>query len=267
MWQTLANIESYRIPGKYQELKAMKADRNEKDIKEIIEDLHRTNPINIFYKEKYGLGQNRLFNVLKCFSEFYRKTTSYVQGMSYIVGCFLCYMEEEEAFWLIYSLMEGYNLKGLYMPGFPDIMKVYYKYMYFLKRNCEKIYNHFKKIIVLPNMYACRWFLTLFFDNNTNSEISIRIFDVYLLEREKTLYRFCIGLLKVNEERILACREFEEFLLTIRELEDSTNLDKWVSAAFSISITNKQLEEIDMKYNDLNKNDEIFEFLCKCTGE
>lgn len=46
VWQTLANIKSYQIPGKYQELKKLKINKDEKDVKDIIDDLHRTNPYN-----------------------------------------------------------------------------------------------------------------------------------------------------------------------------------------------------------------------------
>ena len=58
-----------------------------------------------------------MLNAYACFD----RKVGYAQGMAFIVGFFLMYMEEEEAFWLLVSLMQQqdslYRLRLLFGPG------------------------------------------------------------------------------------------------------------------------------------------------------
>lgn len=264
VWQTLANIEQYRIPGKYDELKKLPVDNTDKVIMEIYEDLHRTNPLSTFLKDEFGLGLSRLFNVLRCFSKYYC-STSYVQGMSYIAANLISYMEEESAFWMLYSLMENYNLKNLYKPNFPGMNKIYYKLLYFLKKNCEKVYNHLKNAEITPLTYSLERFLTLFFNNNSITDLVLRIFDSFLLEKEKTLHKFMIALFKINEEKIISASRFDDTMLVLNQMDSNINKETWINFAFSINITDETFKDLENKYNENkgNKNDEFIEFLMR----
>lgn len=226
----------------------------------IIRDLHRTNPQNTFYAEKNGVGQKGLFNILRCFSSYY-KETEYVQGMGFIAACFLTYMDEESVFWLLYTLMEKYKLKALYEHGFPGLDEKYYIFLSLMKKYLEKIYYHLKTLEIYPSMYAMNWFLTLFFSNNKIPETAIRIFDMYLLDKDKILYRFSLALLKANEERILSTKEFDKLLYLFKEIEE-TNIDIALPYAINLKISSRQIEDVQIKYKEsLIKSDEIIEFI------
>lgn len=262
VWQVLANVSNMKIPNKYKELMEIKVNRNEKDVQVILEDLPRTNPNSTFYKEKFGLGQTKLFNVLTCFSKYYKEVT-YVQGYSFIVASFLCYMDEEMAFWLFYTLMESYNLKYVYINDFENMDRIYYKFLSLMKKNNEKIYSHIKNLSIVPSMYCMKWFLSLFFHNNDTCEVALRLFDIFLFEGEETVYKFCLALLRINESRILALRDFDEMIQLLLTIEKTSNLQKWIDTAMKINVTNQYLEELDKKYTENvdNKNDEILEFI------
>lgn len=88
----------------------------------IIKDLDRTYPSCQLFTDKYGNGQRKLFKVLSCYS-LYNKEIGYVQGMSFIVALFLIYMDEESTFFMLDSVMNKYEMKGIYLPGFPDLKK------------------------------------------------------------------------------------------------------------------------------------------------
>ena len=112
--------------------------------KDIFKDLDRTFPNNTFFKQKRDLGQRSLFNVLSLFSR-YQKETGYVQGMGFISATFLNYMNEEDAFWMLVTIMEKYELKSIYRPGFPELPRSFYKFMALLKKNYNRIYEIFVK--------------------------------------------------------------------------------------------------------------------------
>ena len=58
-------------------------------------DIHRTLPCFQMWTEDYRSGNNKLFNVLKAYSN-YETEVGYVQGLNYIVALMLFYIPDEE---------------------------------------------------------------------------------------------------------------------------------------------------------------------------
>jgi len=89
-------------------------------------DIHRTLPEFKLWREDLQSGNNKLFNVLKAFSNF-DPEVGYVQGMNYIVGLMLFYIrDEEQVFWCLVSLMHGRskNWRAVYIDGFPKLQSM-----------------------------------------------------------------------------------------------------------------------------------------------
>lgn len=122
--------------------------------------------------------------------------------MGFICALLLTYMEEESAFWILNSLIEKYNMEGFYLNNFPGLEKSFYVLLALCKKHIPKIYDLFKNFGIHPSMYASQWFITIF-GVNFKFDILVRIFDVFLLEGEKILYRFALAILKINEGTIL----------------------------------------------------------------
>ena len=71
----------------------------------ITKDVSRTLYDLDLFNEDLTAGNNKLFNVLKAYAN-YDKEVSYVQGLNYIVGLLLYYIEDEEqVFWCFINLM------------------------------------------------------------------------------------------------------------------------------------------------------------------
>ena len=85
-------------------------------------------------------------------------------------------------------------------------------------------------------MYASQWFITLF-AVNFKFDALVRIFDVFLLEKEKILYRIALAVLKINEEKILQQRNFEDVLGQMKFLFDNVNVEDLFAKAFKFSIS------------------------------
>ena len=68
------------------------------------------------------------------------------------------------------------------------------------------LYERFKELNYTPAMYCQPWFLTLFSDYFPQ-EVVVRIWDIYFQEGRKTIFRFAIALLKINEEELLNADE------------------------------------------------------------
>lgn len=89
------------------ELYAKFLQQNQPEIDTKIEkDIYRTCPDQPEFMEPAASGHNKLFNILKAYSQ-YDPETSYVQGMNYIGMLLLKYMQDEQdAFWCFVFVMQ-----------------------------------------------------------------------------------------------------------------------------------------------------------------
>lgn len=74
------------------------------DIRQIDLDVNRTYRDHIMFRERYGLKQQALFNILGAYS-VYNREIGYCQGMSQLAALLLMYMNEEDAFWALSALV------------------------------------------------------------------------------------------------------------------------------------------------------------------
>lgn len=81
--------------------------------------------------------------------------------MSQIAALFLMYMDEEDAFWCLHSLMvnKKYMMHGFFVPGFPKLMrfqnhyeKVIQKYLPRVKKHFVSFY-YFNKVIFKTGLF------------------------------------------------------------------------------------------------------------------
>jgi len=89
-------------------------------------------------------------------------------------------------------------------------------------------------------MYASQWFITLF-AVNFPFDVLVRIWDIYLLEGEKTIYRVAIAMLLKNESRLLV-KDFEELMKKLKDMYKIEDVSIFIKEASSIKITNSVLQ-------------------------
>ena len=257
VWQLFGEIDKYKKPNLFQELD--KVPNNKKIEEIIIKDLDRTFPTCELFMDKYGYGQRKLFRVLINYSK-YNKEIEYVQGMGYIVALFLIYMDEESSFYLLHSLIKQYGLSGIYLPGFPDLRKKFYVLLNLEKKYIPNIYQVLKRDGVIPSIYASEWFICLF-SKDFPFNILVRIFDTFLFEGEKIIYRFALAFLKLKE------REFTNgekgIGPTMRTISNcSKNIDEelLVKTAFSFRLPKRKIRNLEAEYEKC-KDDVENEFI------
>ena len=225
---------------------------------DIIKDLDRTSHSS-FFTEKLGLGQRSLYNVLTTFSR--QNEIGYVQGMSFFAACFLSYMSEEESYWMLYFLMEKYNMKAFYQKDFPELIRAYYQLLCLMKNLLPKIYKVLKNWNVYPNYYASQWFLTLFW-LNVEHDIFLRIFDVFLYENHhKIIFRISLALLKINEDKIVNSKKFDDLMDILKNIGKDIILNDLFKEAFKIKFSKKLLDEYGKQYDGLKISKGTDEFM------
>lgn len=109
--------------------------------KVIRRDIARTYPEHDFFKEKDGLGQEALFNVMKAYS-LHDREVGYCQGSGFIVGLLLMQvreeyvknfdifnymkinlvkMPEEEAFAILVQIMQQHRMRDMFKPSMAEL--------------------------------------------------------------------------------------------------------------------------------------------------
>jgi len=198
-WKLLANSGKLRSAnaGKYAQLLVQPSPHTE----QINRDINRTFPKHIFFQDRGGLGQQLLFNVLKAFS-IYNTTVGYCQGMGFIAAMLLIYMEEEDAFWVLVRLCDGYGMSGLFMDGFPALNECYDIINKMLAEWLPNLNEHFKNKDIHTPMYCPQWFLTLFIITLPFAVV-LRVWDIFLHDGLSAIFLVAVSLLKLYESEML----------------------------------------------------------------
>ena len=257
VWQKFAEYDKYYIKDLYKNLENEKSNLDYESV--ILKDLDRTFPQQIHFKTKYGTGQRSLYRVLCSYSK-YNKEIGYVQGMGFIAALLLTYMDEEGTFFMMESLMKKYELEGLYKPGFPDLKKIFYVFLNLMKKHLPKIYELFKKNEILPSMYASEWFICVF-SRDLKFDVLVRIFDCFLLEKKKILYRFALAFIKNKEKEFLSAKDGILGIMNVfKTIFENVNVEEIIHIAFNFNFKRKNIKKYEDEYEKV-KDDKKNEFI------
>ena len=249
-WQKIINLDEFYKKDLYQKLSE---ENNDPQLEEVIlKDLDRTFPKCSFFKEKYGGGQRQLYKVLINYSKF-NKEVGYVQGMGFITALLLTYMDEERSFFMLHALMKKRELENLYLPGFPDLNKKLYVLLNLQKKLIPKVYNTFRNNDVIPFSYASEWFLCLF-SRSLRFNSLVRIYDTFILEGYKVIYRFSLAFLKSKEESIIACKDMDSLFKVMKKCFENIDIEEIIKIAFSFHISKKDIENYEKEYDKVKNN-------------
>lgn len=219
----------------------------------ILRDCHRTFPEHPMFG--FHHGQKALFRVLKAYS-LADLEVGYCQGMAFVAGLLLFYVEEEPAFQLLCRLLgspqpgqkepeDTINLRKLYLPGLEGLKLELWKLDYLLGIHLPNLKKHLETHAVVPVLYASQWLLTCFscpFPVN----MSCRLIDIMLLENsDAILLRCAMCILAECEAELLMQDDFEELLtyLKVAPLQwNHLRQRRVIDAALASPITNEELE-------------------------
>ena len=257
-WQKIINVDEFYQKDLYEKISEEEFDKNVEQV--IIKDIDRTFPQCSFFKEKYGGGQRQLYKVLVNYSK-YNKSVGYVQGMGFIAALLLTYMDEERTFFMMHTLMKKRDLESLYLPGFPGLNKKLFVLLNLEKKYLPKVYNVLKKFDVIPFSYASEWFLCIF-SRNLKFNSLVRIFDTFILEGYKVIYRFSLAFLKLKEQKIIECSKMETIFKILKDCFENVDIEELFKIAFGYNFRRKEITNYEKEYDKI-KEDKTNEFIAQ----
>ncbi|KAF4079589.1 hypothetical protein AMELA_G00179790 [Ameiurus melas] len=215
VWCLLLDVPKIKEEKKdfYEKLK-MRARGLSPDIRQIDLDVNRTYRDHIMFMRRYDVKQQDLFHVLTAYS-MYNREVGYCQGMSQITALLLIYMNEEDAFWALVRLLSGqrHAMHGFFVPGFPKLLRFQEHHDRILKKMMPKLKQHLDNQEVFTSLYTMKWFFQCFLDR-TPFTLTLRIWDIYILEGERVLSAMSYTILKLHKKTLMkfSMEDLVEFL-------------------------------------------------------
>ncbi|ORM41373.1 Ecotropic viral integration site 5 -like protein [Babesia sp. Xinjiang] len=196
LWKIWAKTEQYKnqFPNDmYGHL--LSYDNCEFDVA-IKKDLNRTFPEHAIFKDG-AYAQKILFNVLHAYA-MYNPDVGYCQGMAFIAGMLVLYMNEEDAFFTMISIMDKHNIKTLFLPQMRQLERYCDVLDQYLRRKMKKLYAHMQQHGVDITIVAAKWFMTLF-TYNFSIETAALLWDAILSMDDDWVLSIAIAIFKLME--------------------------------------------------------------------
>ncbi|XP_037913559.1 ecotropic viral integration site 5 ortholog isoform X3 [Hermetia illucens] len=224
--------------------------------KVIRRDIARTYPEHDFFKEKDGLGQEALFNVMKAYS-LHDREVGYCQGSGFIVGLLLMQMPEEEAFAVLVQIMQQHRMRDMFKPSMAELGLCMYQLENLVQEQIPDLHMHFQLQSFQTSMYASSWFLTLY-TTTLNLQLSCRIMDIFLSEGMEFIFKVALALLTIGKESLLSLDMEAMLKFFQKELPQrvENDIEGFFNLAFSMKINTKKMKKMEKEYADLRKKEQ-----------
>mmetsp|Transcript_28410 Transcript_28410/g.50566 ORF Transcript_28410/g.50566 Transcript_28410/m.50566 type:complete len:300 (-) Transcript_28410:434-1333(-) len=177
-------------------------------------DLLRTYPDEEYFS---GQGKAALRRVLLALAK-YDPSLGYVQGMNFIVAALLWHSTEAEAFWLMVSLMEDYELRDNYMPGLPGLTKHSQIIELLTFETMPKLHRLFAQYRVQPDMYLTEWVISLFGSLLTVHDMTY-LLDQFFAQGWLFFYKLVLLIFLKLQPKLLASQEFVDILVSLKPIK------------------------------------------------
>ncbi|XP_069694446.1 TBC1 domain family member 2B-like isoform X4 [Periplaneta americana] len=194
-------------------------------------DLLRTLPNNKHYEGMNADGIPKLRRVLLAFS-IYNAEVGYCQGLNRIVAILLLFLSEEDAFWGLVYIVEklmpsdyyGHQLAGAQIDQ--RVLKD------LIAEKMPRLSSHLLLYSVDISLVTFNWFLCIYIDS-LPVDLFLRVWDAFLFEGSKVLFRYALAVLKLNETEVLNQTDYVSILTTLKSrVENLTDVDCVTRVAF-----------------------------------
>ncbi|CAG4955251.1 unnamed protein product [Colias eurytheme] len=244
VWQLLAGVDSSPEKKLYASyIKAKSACE-----KVIRRDIARTYPEHDFFKEKDGLGQESLFNVMKAYS-LHDREVGYCQGSGFIVGLLLMQMPEEEAFAVLVKIMQQHRMRDMFKPSMAELGLCMFQLENLVQELLPDLYLHFQSQNFSTSMYASSWFLTLF-TTTLSLPLACRVMDVFLSEGIEIVFKVALAMLTLGKDDMLSL-DMENILKYIQKelpAKAEADQDALMNLAYTIKVQQRKMKKLEKEY-------------------
>lgn len=195
-----------------------------------------------------GEGQGQLRNLLRAYC-IYDSEVGYCQGMNFISAMFLTFLPEEESFWLLVSVMnqEPQKLRHLFGEDMAGTQEMLYIAEKLLDKFLPELSKHMVEQGIHISMIVTEWLVTLYV-RTFPFDLVARVWDCFLVEGWKVIYRVMLSLMKQASKDIMGL-EFEQIFHYFRDYPSTVNGQVIMAGSLKIPLKSKHIQQFADEWN------------------
>ncbi|XP_061690425.1 TBC1 domain family member 2A isoform X2 [Syngnathoides biaculeatus] len=210
VWRSLVRSRTRTVrerhPQRYQQLCDKSRTCPHPASRQIQLDLHRTLTSNLHFSSPSSPAHQQLQRILLAFS-WQNPSVGYCQGLNRLAAIALLVLQsEEEAFWCVVAVVDAIMPQDYYSKNLLAAQADQYVLKDFLVEKVPRLAAHFDLYGVDVSLVTLNWFLVVFVES-LPSDILLPVWDAFLHEGTKVMFRYALALFKYKEDDILKIRD------------------------------------------------------------
>ncbi|XP_066037567.1 TBC1 domain family member 2A isoform X2 [Chamaea fasciata] len=215
VWRWMVSRHCCPVPGHYQQLLEQSWSTEHPACRQVELDLPRTLTSNKHFSSPTSQLIPKLRRVLLAFS-WHNPAIGYCQGLNRLAAVALLVLEDEEsAFWCLVYIVENLMPADYYSDTLITSQVDQRVFKDFLSEKLPRLMAHFEQYQIDVSLITFNWFLVAFVDSLV-SDILLRVWDAFLYEGTKVIFRYALAIFKYNEEEILRIHDSVEIYQYLR---------------------------------------------------
>ena len=183
-----------------------------------------------------------LRNILMAYS-MRNPAVGYCQSMNFLCAMLLLHLEEEQAFWVLTSLVERLLLPDYYAPSMLGSRVDQLTFQSCLAWKLPHIFTHLRDLDVILEPILCPWFLCIFVHVLPLDAVQ-RVWDCFLFEGNVMLFRIGLAICKLLETDILQSHDVGSLFMLLKKPFDGELTDELVETLLATSFDKSWLGSI-----------------------
>ncbi|KAM9495372.1 TBC1 domain family member 2A isoform 1-T3 [Clarias gariepinus] len=178
-------------------------------------DLHRTLTTNQSFSSPSSPMLQQLQRVLLAFS-WQNPAVGYCQGLNRLAATALLVLQsEEEAFWCLVAIVQFLMPQDYYTKTLLGSQADQRVFKDFMAEKLPRLVAHLEEYSVDVSLVTFNWFLVVFVES-LPSDILFKVWDAFLYEGTKVIFRYALAIFKYKEEDILKIHDTVEIYQYLR---------------------------------------------------
>ncbi|XP_042625856.1 TBC1 domain family member 2A [Cyprinus carpio] len=204
-----------RHPDRYQELCEKSRTSPHLVPRQIQLDLDRTLTSNQYFSPPSSTLIQKLERVLQAFS-WQNPTIGYIQGLNRLAAiALLVLQDEEDAFWCLVVVVDYIMPHNYYTNDLVGCQADQRVLKDLMSEKLPRLTAHLEALKVDVSLITVEWFLVLFVES-LPTRILFKVWDAFLYEGIKVIFRYALALFKYKEEIILKINDSVEMYQYLR---------------------------------------------------
>jgi hypothetical protein len=137
-------------------------------------------------------------------------------------------------------------MRGMFGEGMRETHKVLYVAEKLIHHHLPRLARHFDREHIHVTMYATQWLLTQY-TSSFNFDLAFRVWDAFLGEGWKIIYRVMLALLQKYQSQLMKM-SFEEILTFFRELPDKVEGYQIMDIALKIPLRRRVIARYEKEW-------------------